>query len=100
MKNKPFTIGDKTIHPGERITIGLPTPEFYSYASMYIPIHIVHGKKAGPVLVVCAAIHGDEMTGIAIIHKLLNLGLLKSIQGTLIAVPVVNVYGLISLNLW
>jgi len=98
MKNKSITIGNKVIQPGERITIGLPTPEFYSYASMYMPIHVIHGKKEGPCLVVCAAIHGDEMNGIAIIHKLLNLGLLKSIQGTLIAVPVINVYGLISLT--
>lgn len=91
-------MGNTVIQPGERMTIGLPTPELYSYASLHIPIHIIHGKKTGPTLLICSAIHGDEMNGIAIIHRLLNLNLLKSIYGTLIAVPVINVYGLITLN--
>lgn len=97
-KNKPLTIGDALIQPGERLTLGLPTPELYTYASLHTPIHIIHGKKAGPTLLLCAAIHGDEMNGTAIIHRLLKMRLLKGIYGTLIALPVVNVYGLLTLS--
>ncbi len=98
MRNKPLNIGNAIIQPGERITLGLPTPELYSYTSMHIPIHVIHGKKEGPCLLVCSSSHGDEMNGIAIIHKLLNTALLKSLRGTLIAIPVLNVYGLITLS--
>ncbi len=98
MRNKPLTIGSTVIQPGERLTLGLPTPELYSYASLHIPVHIIHGKKAGPTLLICAAIHGDEMNGTAIIHRLLNLGLLKGMHGTLIAIPVMNVFGLTTLT--
>lgn len=98
MKNKPFSVGDTTIQVGERVTVGLPTPELYSYTSMHIPVHIIHGKKAGPCLLVCAAIHGDEVNGIAIIHRLLNIRMLGKLRGTLIAVPAINVYGLASLT--
>lgn len=98
MKNKALNIGNAVIQPGERITLGLPTPELYSYTSMHIPIHVIHGKKEGPCLLVCSSSHGDEMNGIAIIHKLLNAALLKSLRGTLIAIPVLNVYGLITLS--
>ncbi len=98
MKNSPLKIGNITIQPGERITVALPTPELYTCAPMYIPIHILHGKKAGPVLLVCGAIHGDEINGVAIIQKLLNLQLLKSIRGTLIVIPTMNIYGMITLS--
>lgn len=98
MKSKPLTIGNTIIQPGERVTLGLPTPELSTYTSMHIPIHVIHGKKEGPCLLVCSAMHGDEMNGIAIIHKLLNTSLLKTLRGTLIAVPAINVYGLLTLS--
>ncbi|GAB4187905.1 MAG: succinylglutamate desuccinylase/aspartoacylase family protein [Simkaniaceae bacterium] len=96
MKNKPLKISNITIQPGERITMALPTPELYTCAPMHIPIHVIHGKKEGPCLLVCGAIHGDEMNGVAIIQRLLELSMVKKLSGTLIAVPVVNVYGLIT----
>ncbi|MBN2479608.1 MAG: succinylglutamate desuccinylase/aspartoacylase family protein [Parachlamydiales bacterium] len=95
MKNNPLKIFDLTIQPGERVTLALPTPEFYTCVPMHIPIHVVHGKKAGPTLVVCGAIHGDETNGVVIVQRLLELNLLKKLSGTLIAVPVVNIFGLI-----
>ena len=96
MKNKALTIFDTTIQPGEHLTLALPTPELYTCTPMHIPIHIIHGKKAGPCLLVCAALHGDETNGISIVQKLLHFQLLKKLQGTLIAVPVINVYGLMA----
>ncbi|MCI5052326.1 MAG: succinylglutamate desuccinylase/aspartoacylase family protein [Simkaniaceae bacterium] len=96
MKNSPLSISNITVQPGERITAALPTPELYTCAPMFIPIHIIHGKFQGPTLLVCGAMHGDEVNGVAILHKLLNLRLLKSIKGTLILIPNMNVYGLMS----
>ena len=98
MKNASLKISDITIHPGERITVALPIPEIYSCAPMYIPIHIIHGKKAGSTLLVCGSIHGDEINGVAITQKLMKLRLLKSIKGTLIVIPTMNIYGLITLS--
>ncbi len=96
MKSKPFKICNISVQPGERITLALPTPELYTCAPMHIPVHVLHGKREGPCLLVCGAIHGDEMNGVAIIQRLLELSLVKKLSGTLIAVPVVNVYGLIA----
>jgi hypothetical protein len=58
-----------------------------------MPVKVVCGKRRGPTLFVCAAIHGDELNGVEIIRRLLKRKLLRSLQGTLIAVPVVNVHG-------
>jgi len=95
-KNTPLQFCNTTVQPGEHVTMALPMPELYSYSPTYMPIHIIHGKQEGPCLLICAAIHGDEVNGVEIIQRLLKLSLLKKIKGTLIAVPVVNVYGLIN----
>ena len=45
--------------------------------------------------VVSAAVHGDEINGVEIIRRLIRAPALKHLRGTLIAVPVVNVYGFV-----
>jgi len=45
------------------------------------------------VLFVSAAIHGDELNGVEIVRRLLKRKILRSIRGTLLAVPIVNVHG-------
>lgn len=95
-KNKTLKICDTTVLPGERITLAFPTPELYTCIPMYIPIHVIHGKYAGPCVLISAAMHGDEINGISIIQKLLSHSALKSIYGTIIAIPVVNVFGLLN----
>ena len=61
-----------------------------------MPVHVINGRQAGPVMFVTAAIHGDEINGIEIIRRLLATKALQRLSGTLIAVPVVNVYGFVS----
>ena len=47
-------------------------------------------------LLITAAIHGDEINGVEIIRRLLKLRVLKQLHGTIISVPVTNIYGFIS----
>ncbi len=91
-----IVFGGIEVRPGERTFIDLPLPSLYSHTPVYLPINVVNGKRPGPVLFVCAAIHGDEINGVEIIRRLLNYKQIQSLKGTLIAVPVVNVYGFIS----
>lgn len=95
-KVEPFVIGGVSVDPGTRRYIDLPLPPLYTHTSVSMPVHVVHGRKPGPALFVTAAIHGDEINGIEIIRRLLDSKSLKRISGTLIAVPVVNVYGFVS----
>jgi predicted deacylase len=62
---------------------------------MTMPVQVRRGKRAGPTLFVCAAVHGDELNGVEIIRRLMRRRALSRIRGTLIAVPIVNVYGVI-----
>lgn len=61
---------------------------------MSLPVHVVHGRKEGPVIFISAAIHGDELNGVEIIRRVLATKLLNRISGTLLAIPVVNAYGM------
>jgi predicted deacylase len=92
-KNSPITIGDTTVNPGERATVRLPVADLYTGESISMPVHVVCGRRAGPVLFVSAAIHGDELNGVEIVRRLLRLKAMKSLRGTLLAVPIVNVHG-------
>lgn len=88
-------IGEVTIRPGERLTVDLPTAPLYTHTEMTMPVHVVRGRKPGPRLFVCAALHGDEINGVEIIRRLLQLKLLEHLHGTLLAIPVVNVFGFV-----
>ena len=92
---QPFELLGETIAIGTRRMLEMPAAQLYTNTPLNIPVHIVHGRRAGPVLLLCAAIHGDELNGVEIIRRLLQAPALKSLRGTLIAVPVVNVFGFI-----
>ncbi len=89
-------LGGVEIKPGSRQQIKLPLTPLYNNAAMEMPVEVIRSKRSGPCLFVSAAIHGDEINGVEIIRRLLKSRLLKGLKGTLIVVPVVNVYGFIA----
>lgn len=94
-KNKPITISGITVQPGQQQVIDLPVPKLYTHTNVNLPLHVICGRKAGPTLFISAAIHGDELNGVEIVRRLVNSVTLKRLCGTLIIVPVVNVFGII-----
>jgi predicted deacylase len=92
---KAFEMAGQLIQPREQRVVELELPPLYVHAPLTLPVHVLHGAKAGHRLFVSAAIHGDEINGIEIIRRLLKHPSLKRLHGTLIAVPIVNVYGMI-----
>lgn len=88
-----LTIGGEEILPGERRQLALVVAKLYDFTDMKIPVEVVRGTEPGPTLFVSAAIHGDEINGVDIVRRLLKHRALKNICGTLIAIPIVNVFG-------
>lgn len=88
-----FVIAGEHIKPGERKKLCVDVAKLYDFTDMDIPIEVVRGKQDGPVLLVCAAVHGDEINGVEITRRLLKHKSLNRLKGTLIAVPIVNVFG-------
>lgn len=93
--NDQFSIGGVSVPLRSRQVIELELPPLYVHSPLTMPVHVLRGGRKGPVLFVSAAIHGDEINGTEIIRRLLRQPALKRLRGTLVAVPIVNVYGLI-----
>jgi len=91
-------IDGTSIVRGQRATIDLPVANLYTHMPLTMPVQVVRGRRAGPVLFVCAAIHGDEINGVEIIRRLLKHPALNNLRGTLITVPIVNVHGFLSMS--
>lgn len=99
MKRSPadvLQIGSSVVKPGERKTIELPLSLLSDHTPVTLTSHVIHGRFRGPCLLICAALHGDEVNGVEIIRRLLRLNSINRLRGTLIAVPVVNVYGFVA----
>ena len=93
--NTAFELGGVSVAAGSRTVVDLPVARLYTHTDLSMPVEVINGRRAGPCLFVCAAIHGDELNGVEIIRRLLRHSALKRLQGTLVAIPVVNVHGLL-----
>lgn len=91
-----LNIAGMVVAAGQRITINIPVARLYTHTEMTLPVHVLRGRRQGPRLFVSAAIHGDEIVGVEIIRRLLELKILARLRGTLLAIPVVNVYGFVN----
>ena len=92
----PFEIAGRRVRRGERLQFDLPTAQLYTQTPLDMTVEVIHGRWHGPVLLVCAGIHGDELNGIEVIRRLRTLPALDRLRGTLILVPVVNLFGFLS----
>lgn len=92
----PFELGGVIVNAGGTEVVDLPVAPMYTHDDLSISVQVVHGKRPGPTLFVSAAIHGDEINGVEIIRRLLQHKALKSLRGTLLAIPIVNVHGFLN----
>ena len=60
------------------------------------PLVVARGKKDGPIFGITAALHGNELNGIPVIHQLLKRINLKTLSGTVVCVVAANMPGLLA----
>ncbi|MCV5648155.1 succinylglutamate desuccinylase/aspartoacylase family protein, partial [Escherichia coli] len=87
--SKVFELLGHQIQPGQRLEIEFEAAKLYTHSPLSIPVEIIHGKQEGPVLMVNAAIHGDELNGVEIVRQIINQLDPQKLKGTVIAVPIV-----------
>ncbi|GAA0196190.1 MULTISPECIES: succinylglutamate desuccinylase/aspartoacylase family protein [unclassified Aeromicrobium] len=93
MARPSFEIGPIRVRPGQAKAVSLPITRLVTGADVDLPVRVVHGREDGPTVWVDAAIHGDEAVGVEVIRQVLADIDPKSMRGTLIAIPIVNVLG-------
>mgnify|MGYP005861232553 CR=1 FL=1 len=93
---EPFRLGGREIAPGSRGTLDLPVSVLSNHMPVGLAAHVIHGRRAGPVMFVSAGVHGDEVIGVEIVRRLLAMEQLARLAGTLIAIPIVNMLGFLA----
>lgn len=94
---KKIVIGGVEIEKGSNVSISIELPNLYNTPTQ-LPIRVIRGKRDGATVFISAAVHGDELNGIEIIRRFGKLNILKNLKGTIILVPIVNVYGVMTLS--
>jgi uncharacterized protein len=82
-----------TVEPGSRRDLAPPASESYTGDRTTLPMAVLNGVADGPRVFVTAAVHGDELNGIATCRRLLDHLDPATLRGLLIVVPIVNVLG-------
>lgn len=90
---EPFGIAGKRIAPGSARTVAFPITTLATGTPSALGIRVLHGAQPGPAVFVSAAIHGDEIIGTAIIQRLAQHIKPKALAGTVLLVPVANIFG-------
>ena len=95
-RREPFLIGGLVVAPGRSANGELPISRLVTGTQISLPIQVLHGRKPGRTVWLSAAVHGDEIGGVEIIRRVTRSLSARTMSGTVIAVPIVNVHGFLN----
>lgn len=98
MNEEVLKILNQEIGLGERKTINLNIAKLYTSTKVEIPIIVERSKIPGPTVLITAGIHGDEINGVEIVRQLIQKKINRPKIGTTICIPVLNVFGFLSMD--
>ncbi len=93
-----IVINGKSIDRGEKVLTKLVISKLPSGTVIEIPVYVFRSVHDGPVVLLMAGMHGDEVNGIEIVRRMLAKKMLYPLKGTIIAVPVLNIYGFLNFS--
>ncbi|MFZ9980699.1 MAG: succinylglutamate desuccinylase/aspartoacylase family protein [Cyclobacteriaceae bacterium] len=93
---KSIVIAGTEIKPGESREININIARLPSHTVIDTPVYVRRAPEDGPVLALMAGMHGDEINGMEIVRRILDSGFNKTLRGTVICIPVINIYGFLN----
>ncbi|TYZ06867.1 succinylglutamate desuccinylase/aspartoacylase family protein [Hymenobacter lutimineralis] len=93
-----FHLNGLTIKPGERVTTRLVISKLPSGTVIDVPVNVYRSTVPGPTVLLMAGMHGDEVNGIETIRRLIRRELLQPLRGSIIAIPLLNIYGFLNFS--
>ncbi|MGQ8338431.1 succinylglutamate desuccinylase/aspartoacylase family protein [Sunxiuqinia sp. A32] len=96
VKRKSMVILDTEIRPGRKTILNLDIARLHNRTKVEIPVIVQRGREDGPVLLLIAGIHGNEVNGVEIIRELISRKINRPDKGTVICIPVLNVFGFLN----
>lgn len=97
-KNEAVVIRNETIQLGESKLIKIPIDRLPTGTLIEIPVYVFNGEKPGPTILLQGGLHGDEVNSIELIRRMLINKRYKILQGCVIVVPLLNVFGFLNLS--
>ena len=93
---EPFIIAGESIAPGTMRDVAFPITTMATGTASSLAVRVLNGARSGPAVFVSAAIHGDEIIGTAVIQRLAKKLDPAVLAGTVMLVPVANIFGFIT----
>lgn len=93
---EPFQYDEGTVEPGTSEQIRYKTGETYLGDPIEIPVTVLCGHEPGPTVFLAAAMHGDELNGVAVVRRAARRWNAEELAGTLVCVHVLNVPGFLA----
>lgn len=97
-ENNVLKILGEEIPVGKSTTINFNIAKLYTSTKVEIPVIVERSKKPGPVILITAGIHGDEINGVEVVRQIIAKKINKPARGSIICIPVLNVFGFLSMN--
>lgn len=95
----PFQVHHTIIPKGSQLMVKIPVGRIPSGNLISIQAHVIRSEVDGPTALIIGGVHGDEVNGVEIVRRSIEEGLYDDlIAGTIIAIPVVNIYGFINFS--
>ena len=94
MPRTAVSIGSCNAVPGTLSYGSFQGPQLPTGGADSLAVIIAQGLEDGPVLWLTANIHGDEVAGIPVLHRLLTPELCQQMRGTIVCIPSLNPSGL------
>jgi predicted deacylase len=88
----------KKVRLGESAKVSFNVAKLHTQNTIDVPVIIERSKKPGPTVLITAGIHGDEVNGVEIVRQIIAKGINKPKKGTIICIPVINVFGFIHMD--
>lgn len=90
-----ISINKQKIGLGEQKIVNLNIARLPTYTDIDLPVCVYRSEEDGPVLLLTGGLHGDEINGVEIVRRMIERDLVIPEKGTVIAIPIVNIYGFI-----
>lgn len=98
-EEKTLVIDGHVIQPGDFKTIDIPVGNLPSGTNININVNVYRSMFKGPVVLVLAGVHGDEINGVEIVRRSIVDKIYSDlIKGTVIVIPLLNVFGFINFS--
>ena len=88
----------KEILPGKGVQLNFDVAHLHTRTPILVPVIVERAKEDGPTVLIMAGLHGDEINGVEIIRRFLRKKLHKPTKGTIICLPVFNIFGFLNLQ--